>query len=135
MIRFIAYSDYLCPWCYNATVRLRALEREFPDDLRLEWRSFLLRPQPRRDAGPEKLDRFRAYTRSWLRPAAEPESGTFRVWETEVGPPSHSIPPHVVAKAAQRVGPDAFESIHTALMKALVVWASVSWKDVMVASE
>jgi hypothetical protein len=28
-----------------------------------------------------------------VRPAAEPDGGTFRVWATEEGPPSHSVPP------------------------------------------
>ena len=28
-VRFIVYSDYLCPWCYNASVRLRRLESEY----------------------------------------------------------------------------------------------------------
>lgn len=44
------------------------------------------------------------YTNSWLRPAAEEDAGTFRVWETEHGPPSHSIPPHLLVKAARRCG-------------------------------
>ena len=24
-VRFVIYSDYLCPWCYNASVRLHRL--------------------------------------------------------------------------------------------------------------
>ena len=45
-VNLIVYSDYLCPWCYNAAVRLRRLEGELGADLHLEWRSFLLRPRP-----------------------------------------------------------------------------------------
>ena len=93
----IAWSDYLCPWCYNAAVRLWRLEDEFGDRVSIEWRPFLLRPHP--DPG-RTLEKFRAYTASWARPAAEPDGGTFRVWATEEGPPSHSVPPHLVAKAA-----------------------------------
>ena len=65
-VRLIAWSDYLCPWCYNAAVRLQRIEEEFGDAVQVEWRSYLLRPNPvaRRD-----LERFRAYTQSWLRPA------------------------------------------------------------------
>jgi len=40
----------------------------------------------------------------WQRPNDEEDSGTFRTWETEFGPPSHSIPPHLLVKAAARVG-------------------------------
>ena len=61
-------SDVICPWCYVGGVRLRTLERE--GAVRLEWRSFLLRPRP----DPERtLEKFRAYTQSWRRPAAEPD--------------------------------------------------------------
>ena len=114
-VAFVVYSDYLCPWCYNAAVRVRRLEEEFGDAVKIEWRSYLLRPKPspRRD-----LERFRAYTRSWLRPAAEPDAGTFRVWEGDAGPPSHSVPPHVVAKAALRRGESAFRRVHDGLLRA-----------------
>ena len=81
----------------------------------VEWRSFLLRPRPR--TAPD-LEKFRAYTRSWLRPAAEPDSGTFRVWEGDAGPPSHSIPPHLVAKAAAQLGDEEFRRVHSLLLHA-----------------
>ncbi len=79
------------------------------------WRSFLLRPEPdeKRD-----LETFRGYTRAWMRPAAEDESGEFNVWAGDSGPPSHSVPPHLVAKAAARIGPDAFERVHIRLLRA-----------------
>jgi predicted DsbA family dithiol-disulfide isomerase len=114
VVTLIAWSDYLCPWCYNASVRLHRLEREFEGRLRLEWRSYLLRPNPspRRD-----LERFRAYTRSWLRPAAEDDSGRFRVWQGEAGPPTHSVPAHQLAKAAARHGPEAFRRVHDGLLR------------------
>jgi len=118
-VRFIVYSDYLCPWCYVAAVRLHAIEVEFEGAVELEWRSFLLRPKPRPDDPTgEALEKFRRYTQSWKRPAAEPDSAEFQVWQTDEGPPSHSIPAHLVAKAAARVGAEAFERIHWRLLKA-----------------
>ena len=113
-VHLIVYSDYLCPWCYNASVRLDRLRRELGDRVRIEWRSFLLRPEP---SAERDLERFRRYTRSWLRPASEPDSGTFRVWETEAGPPSHSVPPHRIAKAAASLGEAAFERVHDRLLR------------------
>jgi predicted DsbA family dithiol-disulfide isomerase len=113
-IELIVYSDFLCPWCYNAAVRLRRLAAEADGAVELEWRSYLLRPHP----VPRDLERFRAYTQSWLRPAAEPDSGTFRVWEGAAGPPSHSVPPHLVAKAAARCGRAAGERMHARLLHA-----------------
>jgi predicted DsbA family dithiol-disulfide isomerase len=96
-------------------VRLRRIEAEFGERVHLEWRSFLLRPRP--DPG-RTLEQFRAYTRSWLRVAADPDGGTFRVWESDAGPPSHSVPPHLVAKAAATLGAAAFQRMHERLLHA-----------------
>jgi predicted DsbA family dithiol-disulfide isomerase len=110
----------------NADVRLRRLEREYAGRVELEWKAFLLRPQPR--ATPESpehaaraLEKFRQYTKSWEHVAADDDAGTFRVWATDNGPPSHSIPAHLVAKAAARVGPDAFGRMHERLLTAYFV--------------
>jgi predicted DsbA family dithiol-disulfide isomerase len=113
-IRLVAYSDYLCPWCYNASVRLEHLAAEDPG-VEVEWRSYLLRPRP---SGPRDLERFRTYTESWQRPAAEEDAGRFRTWQGEEGPPSHSLPAHAVAKAAAAIGPDAFRLVHARLLRA-----------------
>jgi predicted DsbA family dithiol-disulfide isomerase len=114
-LTLIAWSDYLCPWCFNASVRLHQLEDEFEGQVCLEWRSYLLRPNP---SAHRDLERFRAYTRSWERPAAEPHSGRFQVWQGEQGPPSHSVPAHQVAKAAARQGDEAFRRMHDRLLHA-----------------
>ncbi len=114
-IRLVVYSDYLCPWCYNAAVRLRRLADEYGDAVAIDWRSFLLRPAPRPG---RTLEEFRAYTRSWLKPAADPDGATFRVWEGDAGPPSHSVPPHLLAKAAAALSRDAFTAIHERLLHA-----------------
>ncbi len=111
----VVYSDYLCPWCYNAALRLRRIREEFAPLVRLEWRSFLLRPRP---APGRDLDKFRSYTESWLRPAAEADAGTFQVWRGPAGPPTHSVPPHLVAKAAALLGEEHFERIHEGLLRA-----------------
>jgi predicted DsbA family dithiol-disulfide isomerase len=91
------------------------MEEEFGDSLEIEWRSFLLRPSP---VEKPDLARFVRYTQSWLRPAAEPDAPTFRVWRSADGPPSHSIPPHLVAKAAASLGADSFRDIHHRLLRA-----------------
>jgi len=121
-LRFIVYSDYLCPWCFNASVRLRRVEAEYAGQVELEWKSYLLRPEPRVHSDREAaLAKFRRYTDSWLRPAAEEDGGQFRVWASDEGPPSHSIPAHRVAKAARRVGPEAFSAMHERLLQAYFV--------------
>jgi len=95
---------------------MRRLEDEFADQVQLDWRSFLLRPRPR--TRPADLEKFRAYTQSWLRPAADPDSGHFRVWQGDAGPPSHSVPPHLVAKAAACLGDGAFRRMRDRLFEA-----------------
>jgi predicted DsbA family dithiol-disulfide isomerase len=114
-VELVVYSDYLCPWCYLAEHRLRTLQAEFGDALALSWRSFLLRPRPDES---RDLERFVRYTQSWLRPAAEPDAPVFRVWESTQGPPTHSVPPQLVAKAAAQLGPDAFAAVHERLLRA-----------------
>jgi len=114
-VELVVYSDYLCPWCYLAEHRLKKLQQELGPALALEWRSFLLRPRP--EPGRE-LEKFVRYTQSWLRPASEPDAPAFRVWESSEGPPTHSVPPHLVAKAAAALGPDAFAAVHERLLRA-----------------
>jgi predicted DsbA family dithiol-disulfide isomerase len=114
-VRLVVYSDYLCPWCYLAEHRLERLRAEAGGALELEWRSFLLRPRP--EPGRDLLA-FVRYTQSWLRPAAEPDAPAFRAWESTEGPPSHSIPAHLAAKAAAALGPEAFARLHGRLLRA-----------------
>ena len=91
------------------------LKEEFGDQLSLEWRSFLLRPH---SDGSRNLEKFKGYTKNWLRIAEDKPSGNFRVWATEELPPSHSVPPHLVAKAAAELGDEAFDVMHEALLRA-----------------
>ena len=43
------------------------------------------------------------------------------MWESDEGPPSHSIPAHLAAKAAARVGSEAFARMHARLLRAYFV--------------
>lgn len=93
---------------------LERVQEEVRDIAHLElvWKSFLLRPY----VEPKPLEKFRRYTESWMRPAAQPDAGEFRVWATDEEPPSHSIPSAVAVKAAERQG--ALPRYHRALMHA-----------------
>ena len=93
---------------------MRLLQEEFKDKLVVDWRAYMLRPEP----GKRGLEDFRAYTRKWQYVQSEPDSGSFRTWSTDESPPSYSVPPHLVAKAAARVGPEAFDRIHSDLLRA-----------------
>jgi len=75
-------------------------------------------PAPPEPGRPRTVEEFRAYTQSWLRPAADADTGTFRVWASDDGPPTHSVPPHLASKAAAALGPAAFDRLHTRLLQA-----------------
>lgn len=115
VVRFIAYSDYLCPWCWNVSRRLQRLESEYQGQIEIDWRSYLLRPREKKG---RDLERFRSYTLTWSRPGAEPDSGAFRTWSSNENPPTHSVPAHQVAKAAAEVSHDAFARMHARIMEA-----------------
>lgn len=114
LVRLIVYSDYLCPWCFNASVRLRHLEDEMSSDLEIVWRTYLLRPEPKA----RNIEKFRAYTESWTRPGAEEDSGTFQPWRSDAPAPTHSVPAHLVAKAAAAIDRESFHKVHDALLSA-----------------
>lgn len=112
------WSDFLCPWCWSAALRLERVGAEMGPALRLRFRSFLLRPEPRGEAGPEVRERFRRYTEGWLRVGADEPRARFRPWRGDAGPPSHSVPAHAVAHAARRLGADAERRLRARLFEA-----------------
>jgi predicted DsbA family dithiol-disulfide isomerase len=72
--RIVAYSDYVCPWCYIGHRRIQQLQREF--EVEVEWRPFELHPEtPKTGARLEgrlgSAARIRAYTENILTIAGE----------------------------------------------------------------
>ncbi len=90
------------------------MKRQVGDQLELEWRSFLLRPQPE----PRPQEKFVAYTKSWLRPAEMEPATTFNVWATENAGPSHSMPSSIAGKLAESFGDEASFRFHRRLLEA-----------------
>lgn len=118
-LQVVVYSDFLCPWCFNAYTKLEAVRAEFEtkwgEAIDFEWRAFLLRPvaKPDRD-----LEKFRVYTEGWLRVAEDEPRAPFRVWASDDKPPTHSIPPHLTAKAALALGAKAGAQMRERLFRA-----------------
>jgi predicted DsbA family dithiol-disulfide isomerase len=112
-VRFEVWSDFLCPWCYVAALRLHDVARDVGDVLEISWRAFLLRPEPTE----RTMESFTRYTEHWARPAAAEPRAEFRTWSGASPPPSHSRPCAVAGKAVQSLfGPDGFDRFHLALM-------------------
>lgn len=114
-VRLIVYSDFLCPWCWNAATKLASVQAALGPDLSIQWKSYLLRPRP--EPG-RSLEKFRAYTQGWRRVAEDEPRAPFVPWASDAGPPSHSIPPHVAAKAAAALSPEAGARLRDRLFRA-----------------
>jgi predicted DsbA family dithiol-disulfide isomerase len=112
-IRLDVFSDYLCPWCYNAAVRLRDVQQAYGDRVRVHWRTFPLIPgeQP----GRRVTDKTREGRRRVS--AEEPRAG-FVPPEIDTPLPSSSIPALTAAKCAERQGEASFERFHERLFTA-----------------
>src|SRR6266567_1685328 len=86
-VRLDVFSDYLCPWCYNAAVRLREIQQAYGDRVRVHWRTFPLIPgeQPDRRVTQKTRD-------GWQRIGAEEPRACFAPPEVDAPLPSSSIP-------------------------------------------
>ncbi len=115
------WSDFLCPWCYVAAIRLEQLEAEYEGKIEIEWKQFLLQPEPRN----KPIEKFITYTQLWVKDAgpggSAPELG-FRPWETgDSAPPTHSLPSAIAGRLARTHGKEAFARFHLATMRAYFV--------------
>ena len=112
-VRLDVFSDYLCPWCYNAAVRIADVEREYGDRVRIHWRAFPLIPdqQPGRRVT-QKMREGRQ------RVAAEEPRALFVTPELDTALPASSVPAQTAAKCAARQGVDAFARFHQGLFVA-----------------
>jgi predicted DsbA family dithiol-disulfide isomerase len=111
-VRLDVFSDYLCPWCYNAAVRLREIEQAYGDRVRVHWRAFPLIPgeQPDRRVTQKTRD-------GWQRIGAEEPRACFVPPALDAPLPASSIPAQTAAKCAERQG--AFPRFHDRLFTAL----------------
>jgi predicted DsbA family dithiol-disulfide isomerase len=112
-LRLDVFSDYLCPWCYNAAVRIGDVEAEYAGRVRVEWRAFPLIPD--RQAGRRVTEKTRLGRR---KVAAEEPRALFVAPEVDTELPASSVPAQTAAKCAGRQGPDAFARFHQALFVA-----------------
>ena len=112
-VRLDVFSDYLCPWCYNAAVRLREIQEVYGDRVQLHWRTFPLIP------GEQPDRRVTEKTREGRqRVGAEEPRASFVPPEIDTPLPSSSVPALTAAKCAERQGVDAFERFHERLFTA-----------------
>lgn len=111
-------------------MRLEQLAELEGDGVEIEWRSFLLRPDPEE----RDLAKFTEYTKSWERPAGlEPDAKFNTPWSGEHAPPSYSMPAAVAGKVAATFGDEAAGAYHRGLLDAYFVEnRTVSDRDVLI---
>ena len=95
-------------------MRLDEVQRHFGDRVYIDWKSFLLRVEPK-TSGHED---FIAYTASWLTPAEQEPATTFTPWASDADQPSSSVPAQVAHKAVTALDPEAAMPFHHALLTA-----------------
>jgi predicted DsbA family dithiol-disulfide isomerase len=112
--RIVAYSDYVCPWCYIGHRRIQQLQREF--EVEVEWRPFELHPEtPKTGARLEgrlgSAARIRAYRENILTIAGESS--------IEMRMPAVVSNSHMALEAAEFArAHGSFEAMHEALFAA-----------------
>lgn len=84
------------------------------DRITVEWKSFLLRAEPKTD----DHDAFVEYTTSWLRPAEMEAEAHFTVWASAESQPDSSIPAQVAFKTVEAIAPELAKPFHDRLMTA-----------------
>jgi predicted DsbA family dithiol-disulfide isomerase len=112
-VRLDVFSDYLCPWCYNAAVRLSDLARDYGDRLEMRWRAFPLIPDER----PGRLATA-ATQEGRRRVQADEPRARFVAPAIDTPLPASSIPAMTAAKCAERQGAALFERFHHRLFTA-----------------
>lgn len=96
-------------------MRVEQLAEHFGDQIEIEWKSFLLRTEPKA----RSLEKFVEYTHSWQRPAStEPLTNYTTPWASGDEPPTSSLPAQVAWKVAKLFGADAQDRYHQALLVA-----------------
>ncbi|MGH7332724.1 MAG: DsbA family oxidoreductase [Candidatus Rokuibacteriota bacterium] len=112
-IRLDVFSDYLCPWCYNAAVRLADVQQAYGDRVKLHWHAFPLIPDQR----PGRLS-TEATRASRQKIGAEEPRALFVPPGVGTELPASSLPALTAAKAAEGQGPDAGAAFHLSLFRA-----------------
>jgi predicted DsbA family dithiol-disulfide isomerase len=107
------YFDYICPWCYVATVRLLMLKEEFGEKIAINWKSFPLDPFGARPKYPLAL-----LNQGRIRAGMEQDGLSIKPWPEDRALPASSMPAHEAARCARMQGREAFDRYHIALMKA-----------------
>lgn len=94
-------------------MRLDKLIEQMGDRVAVDWKAFLLRPEPKTG----ERSAFVEYTKSWLRPAELEPEAKFTVWASDEDQPSSSVPAQVAFKAVEAIAPERAKPFHDRIMR------------------
>ena len=106
------YFDYVCPWCYVASVRLLKLKEAYGDTITIHWKSYPLDLCGCKPKFPVDI-----VNRNRRRAKQEEVGLDLELWPANRGMPATSIPAHRAAKCAWIQGITAFQRYHLLLLK------------------
>ena len=95
-------------------MRLDEVQQHFGDRVFLDWKSFLLRVEPKTTT----REAFMQYTNTWLNPAEQEPKTNFTLWASDEDQPPSSVPAQVAHKAVTALDPEASMPYHHALLSA-----------------
>ncbi|MBI2132685.1 MAG: DsbA family protein [Candidatus Tectomicrobia bacterium] len=94
-------------------MRLKKIKEEYGDKVDIQYRVFMLRPEP----DPSAV--FNEHRRAgWTRAGAGPDSGDFHPWEGKEKFPDCSLPSAEAGIAVRDQGPEAWERFHMNMLRA-----------------
>jgi predicted DsbA family dithiol-disulfide isomerase len=116
-LRILAFSDYICPWCYIGLARIERLQREFPIDV--IWAPYELHPETPPEGTPLAAapGSRRAAMQALLMQIAADEG-------IALASPRRLSNSRLALEAAEYArdqSPDTFETLHRALFRAYFV--------------
>ncbi len=95
-------------------MRLDDVAEHFGDQVDIEWKSFMLRTEPKATS----REKFVRYTEGWKTMAELEPRATFSPWATDNEPPSTSLPAQVAHKLVAANWADKSMDMHNALLTA-----------------
>ena len=94
-------------------MRLKKIKAEYGDKVDVQYRVFMLRPEP----DPSAV--FNDYRKNhWTNANSQPDSGDFTMWESEEEFPNCSMPSAEAGLAARFQGPEEWAKFHDNLLGA-----------------
>ena len=94
-------------------MRLKKIKAEYGDKVDVQYRVFMLRPEP----DPSAV--FNDYRKNhWTNANSQPDSGDFTMWESEEEFPNCSMPSAEAGLAARFQGPEEWAKFHDNLLAA-----------------